>query len=266
LGIVSALRRGIPIGETGDTRYTLPDVIQVDAPINPGNSGGPLLNLQGEVVGVNFAIRSPDGSNAGVGFAIPISIVRKVVPDLIAEGRYEYPWIGIAGGSIDYELSQQEEIPVGLFGVWVSSISPGGPAEQAGLKEQDIIIGIDGVGLRRFEDLVSYLVGETNPGQEVVLAIVRDGDDLELPLVLGTRPGNETQTRPDEKIAVAQAIEIARDVVESTGLMAEIDSTSALPDVRNGRPVWVVQLAGDSQTAEVIVDSGSGEVLGLRVE
>ncbi|MCB0061391.1 MAG: trypsin-like peptidase domain-containing protein, partial [Caldilineaceae bacterium] len=99
LGIISATGRGFPIGTTGGPQYTLPDVLQTDAAINPGNSGGPLLNLLGEVVGVNFAINSATRSNSGVGFAIPVNIVNRAVPALIEDGSYNYPYIGISGGS-----------------------------------------------------------------------------------------------------------------------------------------------------------------------
>ena len=104
-GVVSALGRELPVRDEQFSRYTLPDVIQTEAAINPGNSGGPLLDLNGKVVGVNFAIRSQVGWNAGVGFAIPVSIVRRVVPALIDEGHYAYAYLGLSGVSISAQVA-----------------------------------------------------------------------------------------------------------------------------------------------------------------
>ena len=105
-GIVSALGRCFPTGAFGASRYSLPDVIQTDAAINPGNSGGPLLDLNGNVVGVNFAIESAPGSNSGVGFAIPVSIVKRVVPELIKDGKFNYAYLGLQGSTITPQLAE----------------------------------------------------------------------------------------------------------------------------------------------------------------
>ena len=133
-GIVSALGRGMPIGGLGESRYTLPDVIQTDTAINPGNSGGPLLNLAGEVVGINFAIESPARVNSGVGFAIPASIVRRVVPALIANGKFTYAYLGLSGRAIDATLAAALELPTDQLGVYVAEVVPGGPAAKAGIR------------------------------------------------------------------------------------------------------------------------------------
>ena len=131
-GIVSALGRGFPVGGFGSNRYTLPDVIQTDAAINPGNSGGPLLNLNGEVVGVNFAIESQARQNSGVGFAIPVSIVQRVVPALIDDGAYKYAYLGLEGNTISPQLAEALELPDNTLGVYVSGVVPGGPSAEAG--------------------------------------------------------------------------------------------------------------------------------------
>ena len=115
-----------------DTRYTLPDVIQTDAAINPGNSGGPLLNLHGQVVGVNFAIRSEVRSNSGVGFAVPAAVARRVVPALIEDGAYDYAYLGLSGSTISAGLAQTLELPDGQLGVYVAEVIPGGPSDDAG--------------------------------------------------------------------------------------------------------------------------------------
>ena len=199
-GIVSALGRGMPIGGLGESRYTLPDVIQTDTAINPGNSGGPLLNLAGEVVGINFAIESPARVNSGVGFAIPASIVRRVVPALIANGKFTYAYLGLSGRAIDATLAAALELPTDQLGVYVAEVVPGGPAAKAGIRAaqpggagqikagSDIITAIADKPVRRFEDLVSYLVTQAEPGKTVTLTLSRDGQALTVEITLGTRP------------------------------------------------------------------------------
>jgi S1-C subfamily serine protease len=129
-GIVSALGRSIP----ALTAFQIPQAIQTDAPINPGNSGGPLLNLSGQVIGVNAQIETADGSrvNSGVGFAIPVSIVARVIPSLIEKGKFEWGWMGVMGGSVTPAMVQAMSLPVNK-GAYVSSTISGGPADKAGL-------------------------------------------------------------------------------------------------------------------------------------
>jgi 2-alkenal reductase len=198
LGIVSALGRSLPsqrelsVGST----YSLPEVIQTDAPINPGNSGGPLLNLDGQVVGVNSAIASQTGTNSGVGFSIPVSAVRLVVPSLIKDGKYEYPYMG---AGFDPEISLDEEAQFGLRqtqGAYVLNVTPGSPAEQAGLvaanpntgRDGDLIIALDGQLVQNFSDLNSYLVFHTSIGQTIEITLLRGGEQVALQLTLGARP------------------------------------------------------------------------------
>lgn len=198
-GIISGLGRSIisqRLAENGGF-YSLPEVIQTDAPINPGNSGGPLLNLNGEVVGVNSAIRSTTGLNTGVGFAIPVAAVERIVPSLIANGAYAYPFMGIgsSGGPIDLERQDQLGLPE-AYGVYVTSVTPDSPADDAGIIPApnqnttggDLIIGIDGSQVREFTDLLSYLIFETEVGQTIDLTIVRDGETITVPLTLSERP------------------------------------------------------------------------------
>jgi S1-C subfamily serine protease len=205
VGIVSALGRTLPARITADLGfYSIPDLIQTDAAINPGNSGGPLVDSRGRVVGVNTAIRSEDRSNSGVGFAVPVDIVKRVVPALIDAGRYRYPYLGItANGNVTVaELSTELDLPA-QRGVLISEVSSGQPAARAGLRGGtdeysflgqrvtiggDIILAIDGYELRDFDDLIAYLVRETSVGQEVVLTILRDGETLQVSLTLGERP------------------------------------------------------------------------------
>lgn len=198
-GIISGLGRSIVsqrLAESGGF-YSLPEVIQTDAPINPGNSGGPLLNLQGEVVGVNSSIRSTTGVNSGVGFAIPVAAIRRIVPELIENGSYVYPFMGIgsSGGEIDLDRQEALNLPQ-ASGVYVTSVTPNSPADEAGVVAApsaeapggDLIIGIDDREVQEFTDLISYLVFETEVGQTVDLTIIRDGETITVPLTLGERP------------------------------------------------------------------------------
>jgi 2-alkenal reductase len=198
LGIVSALGRTLETPRVVDgavSHYTLPQVIQTDAPINPGNSGGPLLNLQGEVIGVNSAIATATGIGSGVGFAVPVNAVRRIAPALIAEGSYTYPFLGISYG--DVTLADLEELGLAEQpGVFVTRIVPGGPADRAGVQAfrpatgqpGDLIVAIDDQEVRDGSDLIGYLVFETAVGQTVQLTVIRNGETVIVPLTLDARP------------------------------------------------------------------------------
>jgi 2-alkenal reductase len=194
VGIISGLGRTLQsqrITESGGS-YSLPEVIQTDAAINPGNSGGPLLNLNGEVIGVNSAIITRTGTNSGVGFSIPVNAVKQIVPVLIRDGRYVYPYMGISMGTLTSELQEQ----LGLdepFGAYVTNVAPGSAAAAAGLIGStglggDLITAIDGRPVRTTDDLISYLVFNTEVGQTVDLTVVRAGEEITVPLTLGERP------------------------------------------------------------------------------
>lgn len=198
LGIVSGLDRSLRSQRaTGAaTTYSLPGVIQTDAPINPGNSGGPLLNLAGEVVGVNSAIASTTGVNSGVGFAIPVATLHRVLPSLIENGSYTYSYMG---ASFYDEITLEAQAQFGLpqtQGAYVIGVTPGSPAAEAGLRVADpnsgrggdLVIAIDGRPVRDFNELNSYLIFNTAPGQTIELTVLRDGEEVTLPLTLGARP------------------------------------------------------------------------------
>ena len=209
VGVVSALGRtldSIHDAPTGGT-FTAGDIIQTDAAINPGNSGGPLFNLNGEVIGINRAIRTTNFTdagqpvNSGIGFAISINIVKRVVPVLITQGKYDYPYLGIASLN-DLGLAQIEALGLKSFtGAYVTSVVSGGPAEKAGLRAGtqdtripnlkaggDLIIGIDGHPVRRFDDLLSYLITNKAPGDSVTLTILRGDTQMDVVVTLGKRP------------------------------------------------------------------------------
>ena len=199
-GIVSQIGRLLP-QESG---YSIPNVIQTDAAINPGNSGGPLLNLNGEVVGINTAIQSETGNFTGVGFAIPSDTVNKVVPILIRDGGIRHPWLGVSGIDIDYELAEIRGLD-STKGFLIVSVIEGSPADIAGLMgtetrkmidgrdvpmDGDIIIKIDGELVRKIADILVHLQMEKLVGDEMVLTILRDGEVMDKTIFLGERPSN----------------------------------------------------------------------------
>jgi S1-C subfamily serine protease len=198
LGIISGLGRSLRSQRetTALSTYSLPQVIQTDAPINPGNSGGPLLNLDGEVIGVNAAIASSTGTNSGVGFSIPVAAVKRVVPSLIEDGKYVYPYMA---ASFDAEISLDEQAVYGVpqtQGAYVVSVTADGPADRAGLvaadsrtgQGGDLIVEIDGQPINDFSDLNAYLVFHTQVGQTIEITVLRGGQTMTLPLTLGARP------------------------------------------------------------------------------
>lgn len=269
LGIVSAIGRGMPMGDGDGPRYTLPDVIQTDAAINPGNSGGPLLNLDGEVIGVNFAINSPVRANSGVGFAIPANIVSRIVPALIEDGAYRYPYLGISGQTVTPQVATEQDLPDNVLGAWVAEVTDNGPAAEGEVEKGDIIVALNDVPIHRFDDLVSALINTTQPDDEAAITVWRDGEEVELTVVIGERPANTPiadETGTGETIIIGDAIDIARETVSNSGLMEEIDTTSATLQRVDGRSVWEVTLSGEGKTATVLVDAGSGEVIGLNVQ
>jgi 2-alkenal reductase len=203
-GIVSAIGRSIPARDN----FSIPDSIQTDAAINPGNSGGPLLNEQGEVIGVNAQIRSEGGSNSGVGFAIPINIVERVVPALITDGEYQHSYMGVSGGTLSPICAEELGVPHELRGAIVGQVLPDSPAERAGLRAGeeptethypsicplqrggDIILAINDQPVTKFDDVLAYLQRTTSPGDTVTLTIWRNGETVQLDLTLAARPSS----------------------------------------------------------------------------
>jgi len=201
LGIISAVGRSIP---SGVTPFAIPEAIQTDTAINPGNSGGPLLNLNGEVIGVNAQIRTTNAApaNSGVGFAVPANVVRRVVPVLIEQGQYQWPWLGVnRPSSVNLLLVQANELEM-QQGVYIHEVVPDGPADQAGLEGStgattingvsvptggDVIIEVNGEPLIGLDELLS-IIAFSNPGDELSLTILRDGEQQQLTVTLEPRP------------------------------------------------------------------------------
>ena len=186
-GIVSALNRELP-SEAGTV---IEGLIQTDAAINPGNSGGPLLDSAGRLVGVNTAIYSPSGASAGIGFAVPVDAVNRVVPRLIAAGRYVRPALGVR---VEQQINDALSARLGIEGVFVLEVEPGSAAERAGIRPArigrdgsfhpgDVIVALGERPVRRVADLLGAL-DRCEPGQEVTVAVLRDGRRVELPAML----------------------------------------------------------------------------------
>lgn len=197
-GIVSGLSRTLPGGASANGRYQVPDVIQTDAAINPGNSGGPLLDLNGRVIGINTAIESPVRGSSGVGFSVPVNVIKAVVPQIINGGQVQHPWLGIAGGTITPAAAEQMGLSSEQRGVIVSSVTAGGPAAQAGLRGGDaqtglggdVVISIDGQPVNEFDDLLGYIIQHTTVGQTVTLQVLRGGQPQTIQITLGARPAS----------------------------------------------------------------------------
>jgi S1-C subfamily serine protease len=209
-GIISAVGRSLPADETSAQSYTIPDIIQTDAPINPGNSGGILIDVQGQVLGVTSAIESPVRASAGVGFAIPSSIVNNVVPALIKDGKYVHSWLGISGTSLTPDLAKAMNLDLGQRGALVEEVMPNSPAEKAGLHAStnqitidgqnanvggDVITAIDNQPVLAMDDLIAYLAGNTKVDQKVTLSVLRDGKQQNVDVTLAARPSAEEQAK-----------------------------------------------------------------------
>lgn len=200
-GIVSAIGRLLPNENVG---YSIPDIIQVDAAINPGNSGGPLLNLQGEVIGMNTAISTNTGDFSGVGFAIPSNTIERIAPVLIKNGTYQHPYLGIAGRTMDPDVSLANGLPRNFKGVIVEKVVKGGPADMAGIIAAtlddnniphggDIITAIDGHPMKTIDDIIAYLDDEKSVGDKTTITVDRQGKALDLTATLEARPAQSSQ-------------------------------------------------------------------------
>ena len=220
VGVISAVGRLLPTSGGQDSQFMgsaassfdIPDVIQTDAAINPGNSGGPLLNMKNEVIGINSAIYSNTGSNAGIGFAIPSSTIKKVVQSIITTGEYQHPYLGVTGVDVTPQLAKIFGL-IDAKGFLVTDITPGSPASRAGFHTGgvtydqqgqitnsygDIIIKIDGNDVRKIDDILTYLEREKKANDSVTLTVIRDNQLTDISIVLGARPTQQESLTADE--------------------------------------------------------------------
>ena len=199
-GIVSAIKRTVP---SQNTLFSIPNVIQTDAAINPGNSGGPLLDIEGNVIGINSQIISRSGGNQGIGFAIPINSVKKIIPTLIKGEKFEYPYIGITGMDLNPNLKKALAIDSNIKGVMIVDVVKGSPADLGGLSGYtgtvsdnvnsypsggDILTAINTIPIKSMSDLLSLLFSDYSPGDSITFTILRDSSSLDLDITLISRP------------------------------------------------------------------------------
>jgi len=280
VGFVSALGRSLP-AQTGDgqsAQYTIPDIIQTDAPINPGNSGGVLVNGEGQVIGVTSAIESPVRANAGIGFAIPSAIVQRVVPALVENGRYEHTWIGIKGTTLTADLNTAMKLNSDQRGVLVIEVTSGSPAEKAGLKSGntqtsiqgqqvnvggDVIVAIDGQPVKTFEDVVAYLAGHTTVGQKITLSVLRQGNEEAVQLSLAARPQQQA-TQPQTQLQRRTSAGVWLGVVGMT-LTSDIATAMNLPANQQGILVEQVIQGSPAEQAGLRASSKSVVINGQSV-
>ena len=257
VGIVSALGRSLPASDgttANGASYTIPDIIQTDAPINPGNSGGPLVNDQGALIGVNSAMESSSSSNSGIGFAIPSTIVQNVVPELIKSGKYEHPYLGISGTSLAPDLAKAMNLSATQRGALLEEIVPNGPADKAGLHGStsqvtidgqdvsvggDLITAIDGAPVKSIEDVIAYLADHTSVGQKVTLTILRAGKEQTVDVTLQARPA--TTPAPQTANNNNNAQQPAWLGIAGEPLTPDINKQMNLPDSQTGVLVEQVQ-------------------------
>ncbi len=276
VGFISALGRSIPVfSQKLDAYYSIPDIIQSDAPINPGNSGGVLVDNQGRLIGVTSAIQSPVRASAGIGFSVPSAIVKQVIPVLIDQGMFEHPWLGVSGTTLTPDIARKMGLDLTVRGALVIEVISDGPSDKAGLMGSgrevsidgqdrriggDVIIAFDGRPVEKFEDIVAYLARYTNVGDTVTLTILRDGEEQTIDVELGLRPSsNAMQEDEEDTIPTPEPVSVWLGIDGQT-LTADLASAMNLPrsqegvlisSVENGSPAAAANLRGSFKSIQL---------------
>jgi len=273
-GIISAVGRSLPADQNATQSYTIPDVIQTDAPINPGNSGGVLVDAQGRVLGVTSAIESPVRASAGIGFAIPSAIVNNVVPALIKDGKYVHTWLGLSGVTLIPDLATAMNLDASQRGALVEEIMPNSPAEKAGLHGSDqqvtidgqtanvggdVITSIDDQPVLTMDDLIAYLARSTKVDQKVTLTLLRDGKQEIVDVVLAARPSADQLGTAN---TVTNGVTLG---IQGATVDQSIDKEMNLPSDQTGVLVTQVQSGSLADTAGLRAGSKTVTINGQQV-
>ncbi len=229
-GIVSAKGRNINILKD---RSAIESFIQTDAAINPGNSGGALVNLAGELIGINTAIASPTGSYSGYGFAIPSNLMRKVITDLIEYGMVQRGYLGVMIRSIDGNFAKEKGLDI-TEGVWVDSLMDNSAALDGGVKKGDVIVKVDGMEVKNSPSLQAA-IGKKRPGDRVDLTLVRNGKESEVSVVLKNREGNTDTVKAEEKGFMSKLGAKMKAIDKETARKLDIKSGVKITDLSPGR-------------------------------
>jgi S1-C subfamily serine protease len=274
VGYISTLGRVLPSssGQGQGPTFTIPDIIQTDASINPGNSGGVLVNDQGQVIGVTAAIESPVRASAGVGFAIPSAIVKKVVPALIEDGYFEHPWLGLSGMSLTPDLAKAMNLKEDQRGALVIDVTPDSPADKAGLQGSDrqveiedqqmrvggdVIIAFNSQPVQGFDDLVAYLAQSGEVGQKDKLTVLRDGKEETVEVTLAARPKPAAEPELTQEILAngpklgIEGITVTPEIAEAMGLSGDQQGV-LIERIQIGSPADQAGLNGSYKAATMI--------------
>lgn len=284
VGIVSALGRTIPASEgfSSGPAYSIPNIIQTDAPINPGNSGGVLVDLSGQLIGIPTAIESPNGGNAGIGFAVPASIVSNVIPVLIENGKFEHPYLGISSLSLTPDLAAAMNLERDQRGALVGEVAPGGPADKAGLRGSsdaaevdgqqvnvggDVIVALEGSPVATMDDLIASLSAETKVGQTVTLTVLRNGKEEDLEVTLEARPAATAEVTAEQPSAPEEFALSGQSWlgIEGMAVNAEIADAMNLKKDQQGALVIGVQAGSPAEKADLRGSSESVTINGQEV-